>query len=191
MAGLSVGEARRTLRGLIERAGGLRAVSAHHVETLRSLCAKAHASGQRLPLPGRREALVSFGELRVGPAAAAAAAYEFPLSVPGRVELPGGRVVCAAREEAPVRPGAEEALVAAPSGRFVVRTRRPGDRIQDGAREISLKRFLMRHRIPSTERGRLPLVASGHCVVWIPGRVPAARPSGGTGAVRLSLERTA
>jgi tRNA(Ile)-lysidine synthase len=191
VVGAPVGEARRLLRGLIERAGGLRGVSAHHVESLRALCEKPGASGHHLPLPGSRSALVSFGELRIGPTAAQAPVYAFPLSVPGRVDLPGGLAVCAVPEYGPLRVEPGVAVIAAPAGPLVVRTRRPGDRVQDGGREISLKRFLMRHRIPTSERGALPLVASGDRVVWIPGRSVAPPAGSGVGGVRLSLERTA
>jgi tRNA(Ile)-lysidine synthase len=85
----------------------------------------------------------------------------------------------------------ESAVIAAPAHTLVVRTRRAGDRVEEGGREMSLKRFLMRHRIPATERAGLPLVASGSRVLWIPGRSQALARTGGVGSVRLSLERTA
>jgi tRNA(Ile)-lysidine synthase len=191
LTGAPVGESRRLLRGLVEQAGGLRGVSAHHIEAVRALCDKPGASGHHLPLPGRRQALVSFGELRVGPAPAVAAVYELPLSVPGRVDLPGGLSVCAALEPGPRGIALDSAVIAAPASALVVRTRRAGDRVEEAGREMSLKRFLMRHRIPAPERAGLPLVASGSRVLWVPGRSPVQAPTGGVGSVRLSLERTA
>jgi tRNA(Ile)-lysidine synthase len=191
IASAPLGEARRLLRGLVERAGGLRGVSAQHIEAVRALCEKPSASGHHVPLPGRRQALVNFGELRIGPTAAPAPVYELPLSVPGRVDLPGGLTVCAARGEGPLQVSPDVAVIPAPDAALVVRTRRPGDRVQDGPRDMSLKRFLMHHRIPTTERAAMALVASGPRVLWIPGRSLDFVPESGVGSVRLSLERTA
>jgi len=56
-----------------------------------------------------------------------------------------------------------------------VRTRRPGDRVRQRAREISLKRFLMARRVSAFDRPGLPLVASGREVLWVPGQ-PAPTP---------------
>jgi tRNA(Ile)-lysidine synthase len=183
-----VGEARRALRLVIERAGGLRGVSAHHVEAVRALAAQEDASGHGLPLPGRRHALVSFGELRIGPEVPPASPYAFPLPVPGRILLPDGLAVQALPDSGPPRSTEDFAVIPAFSG-LVVRTRRAGDRVVDGGREMSLKRFLMRRRVPTTCRPGLPLVASGDRVLWIPGHAPAAGDvPASQGCVRLSLD---
>jgi tRNA(Ile)-lysidine synthase len=84
-------------------------------------------------------------------------------------------------------------VVAAPSGPLVVRSRRAGDRVRAGRRDMSLKRFLIDRRVPADLRPRLPLVAAGNLVVWVPGQaVPAAEAASeaGSGFVRLELQVT-
>jgi tRNA(Ile)-lysidine synthase len=189
LAALPAAEARRALRRAITAAGGLRGVSAHHVDSVRAL-ASAGVSGRRLPLPGRREALVSFGELRIGPAVPEPAPYAFPLAVPGQVRLPGGLTVRATPATGPLRVGDRTAVVAVPGDGLVVRTRRAGDRIWDG-REMSLKRFLMRHRVPTSDRAGLPLVAAGDHVLWIPGQRMVPAPVAAASCVQISVERCA
>jgi tRNA(Ile)-lysidine synthase len=182
---------RRALRRALEETGGLRGVGHGHVEKLLSLA--GGASGRRLPLPGGREAFVRFGEIRIGPRVAAAGPFAFELSVPGRVELPGGQAVLARPARGPASAGERSAVVAAPSGPLVVRSRRAGDRVRAGRRDMSLKRFLIDRRVPADLRPRLPLVAAGNLVVWVPGQaVPAAEAASeaGSGFVRLELQVT-
>jgi len=135
-------------------------------------------SGRRLPLPGGREAVVRFGEIRIGARPAAAGPFAFELPVPGRVELPGGQTVLARPARGPASAERNTAVVAAPEGPLVVRSRRAGDRVRAGHREVSLKRFLMDRRVPADVRPLLPLVASGNLVLWVPGQpVPKAAPA--------------
>jgi tRNA(Ile)-lysidine synthase len=75
--------------------------------------------------------------------------------------------------------------VAAPNGPLVVRTRRPGDRVSVRGRALSLKRYLIARRVPLEERGRLPLVAAGNEVLWMPGQTLQGA---GERYVRLHLE---
>jgi tRNA(Ile)-lysidine synthase len=189
----SVADGRRLLRRAIEQAGGLAGISAHHVDAVRALALAPSASGRRVMLPGRREALMSFGELRIGPAASAAAAYAFALPVPGRVDLPDGLAVTAEPAPGPPCSDARGAVIAAPgdAAPLTVRTRQPGDRVRTNGREMSLKRFLMQHRVPTTERVALPLVASGPQVLWIPGHALNAPGPAAGACVRVRLERTA
>ena len=182
--------ARLVLRKALSGAGGLRGVGQVHVERLLGLARSRRASGRRLPLPGGREAVVRFGELWIGPARAAWAAFEAPLPVPGRVELPDG--TCLRVRESP-GPGGERGwdVVERPDEPLTVRTRRPGDRVRAAGRERSLKRLLLEERVPADERERLPLVAAGGCVVWFPGlgRGAAAGPRGPRGRyLALALE---
>lgn len=176
---------RLRIRRALEAAGGLRGVSLVHVERILRLARRPHASGRRLALPGGRTACVSFDRLWIGPQPGGALSYAFPLSVPGRVELPGGLALVA--EPAAPRSVSEEpwALVAVPAGPLEVRTRRPGDRVRVRGRAQSLKRYLISHRVPAPARGRLPLLAAGNDVLWMPGQ-----PLSGVGEhyVRLHLE---
>jgi tRNA(Ile)-lysidine synthase len=158
--------ARAALRGLIASAGGLRGVAAVHVERLLRLARSATPSGRTLPLPGGREAQFRFGDLWVGPRPRPVVDYSLTLPVPGRVVLPGG--VCVVASPVEGRALGASAVVGAP-GRLVVRNRRPGDRIRAHGREMSLKRYLMDHRVPASDRARSPVVASEGRVIWVAG----------------------
>lgn len=177
--------ARRLLRRAIEQAGGLAGISARHIDAVRTLALSDSPSGHRVMLPGRRQALVTFEEVHIGPAAAAVAEYSFPLPVPGRVALPGGMAMTA--EPAAGAPCGGGVIAVPDKEPLVVRTRQAGDRILLGRREISLKRFLMSRHVPAPDRGRLPLVAAGYRILWMPGHdLPPARNAGTY--VRVQLE---
>jgi tRNA(Ile)-lysidine synthase len=167
---------------------GLGGIAGRHVEKILALASKQCASGLRLPLPGSREAAISFGSLRLGPPRRAAPAFATPLDVPGEVALPGGgRIVAEPGEAAPGAPGV---LVPAPLGRLEVRTRRPGDRLWLRGRDVSLRRYLMAQRVDADARGALPLVACGSRVLWLAGQAlePPSAPAAGERLVRLHLE---
>jgi len=174
---------RLALRRALALCGGRAGLRQVHVERLLGLVRDPAASGRVLALPGGREARVRFGALCIGPRRAAWAAFETPLSVPGRVVLPDGSCLVA-RASA----GGDEggAVVPLPEGPLVVRTRRPGDRVQTERGERSLKRVLLERRVPADRRGSLPLVAAGGRVVWFPG-LPAAAAAPGRG-VALAVE---
>jgi tRNA(Ile)-lysidine synthase len=180
---------RRMLRRAIEDAGGLAAISSRHIDAVRALALSPSPSGHRVMLPGGRQALVTFDEVRIGPAATPGAAYSFPLPVPGRVALPGGLAIVAEPVAGALGDDENTAVIAAEEP-LVVRTRQAGDRVRVGRREMSLKRFLMSRQVPSTDRGALPLVAAGNRVLWIPGL--AVPPAGNDGPrVHVQLERRA
>jgi len=166
---------------------GLAGAAERHVEKIRALVSRQDASGRRLPLPGGREAVVSFGSLRLGARQTAPQAFTRPLEVPGEVALPdGGRIVAAPGVAAEARRGV---LVAAPAGGLEVRTRRPGDRLKVRGRDVSLSRFLMERRVDVAVRAALPLVACGSRVVWVPGQpVDPGAPTAGERLVRFHLE---
>jgi tRNA(Ile)-lysidine synthase len=160
--------ARRVLRRALQETGGLKGVGHAHVEKLLALA--GGASGRRLPLPGGREAWVRFGDLRIGSRRAAAEPFVLELPVPGRVELPDGESLVARPARGPASARDRSAVVAAPDGPLVVRTRQAGDRVRAGRGEVSLKRFLIDRRVPADLRPGLPLVAAGHLVLWVPGQ---------------------
>ena len=181
--------ARLVLRKALRGAGGLRGVGRVHVERLLGLARSRAASGRRLPLPGGREALVRFGELRIAKAAPGWGAFEAPLPVPGRVDLPDGTCLRARESAEPVSGERGWAVVERPEEPLVVRTRRPGDRVRSQGRERSLKRLLLEERVPADERSRLPLVAAGERVLWFPGLAAARRaPEGAARYVALTVE---
>ncbi len=118
--------------------------------------------------------------IRVGPKVPAPAAFALPLEVPGDARIPGGPTVQIRLHGGPARSGAQRAVVALPPGTLLLslRTRRPGDRVFVRGRAVSLKRFLMDHKVPADARPGLALVASGPDVLFMPG-VPVESPPGG------------
>jgi len=58
--------ARQLVRAALHEAGGLAQVKAVHVETILDVSERAGRSGRRLPLPGGREAVFRFGQVRIG-----------------------------------------------------------------------------------------------------------------------------
>ena len=181
--------ARLALRRALAETGGLRGVSMAHVERILDLAGSARPSGRRVPLPGGREAVFHFREVGIGPRSAAPRAFSLPVPVPGRVPLPGGATLVARSCRGPAASRDRSAVVAMRAGeRLVVRTRRPGDRLRTAGREVSLRRFLMERRVPADERPRLPLVASGRNVLWVPGQPVEPPVARGHGFVRLELQ---
>jgi tRNA(Ile)-lysidine synthase len=175
--------ARLTVRRALGEAGGLRGIGLKHVDAILDLAATAAPSGRRIALPGGREAVFSFGEVRIGARRAAGAAFALPLAVPGAVALPDGSRLVARASRGP----AGAAVVAVPEGPLEVRTRRPGDRVRAAGREVSLRRFLMDQRVPAQDRGSLPLLAAGHRVFWVPGQRLDGMDAGPRRFVRVEL----
>jgi tRNA(Ile)-lysidine synthase len=185
-----VGIARLALRRALTAKGGLRGIGLSHVERILALVASPFPSGRRVALPGGREAVFHFDELRVATSEKIQAPFAMPLSVPGMALLPDGSALVAetaappapprppgdrARERmpgfTPGAPEADEVVIGLPPGDLQVRTRRPGDRVQAAGRDLSLRRFLVERRVPAAERERLPVVACGDQVVWVAGQV--------------------
>jgi tRNA(Ile)-lysidine synthetase-like protein len=111
------------------------------------------------------------------------------------VDLPGGQAVVARAADGPALAEERSAVVAAPEGPLVVRSRRAGDRVRAGIRDVSLKRYLIDRRVPADLRPRLPLVAAGNLVLGVPGQRVASRAARATAAseegftfVRLELQ---
>jgi len=181
--------ARLTVRRAVEAAGGLRGVGLRHVDAIVDLAASEAPSGRRVALPGGREAVFHFDEVRVGPGrATAAGGFTMPLTVPGAVALPDGRSLVARSARGPAAFHATTAVVAVPDAPLVVRTRRPGDRVRASGRDMSLKRFLMDARVPARDRGSLPLLAAGDRVLWVPGQQVEACTSAHGRFVRVAIQ---
>ncbi len=66
--------ARQMVRAALLEAGGLERVKAAHVEKILDVSGRAGRPGRRLPLPGGREAVFRFGQVRIGARPAAAEA---------------------------------------------------------------------------------------------------------------------
>jgi tRNA(Ile)-lysidine synthase len=83
--------------------------------------------------------------------------------------------------------------VAAGEDAWLLRAPRRGDRVAPlgGVGRRPVRRLLMEARVPRSERGHYPVVASGETILWVPGicRSAAALPRAGTPAVRLDVIR--
>jgi tRNA(Ile)-lysidine synthase len=171
--------ARAALRRALDECGGLAGISALHIERLLDLSRARGSSGRRVPLPGAREGVVSFGHLRLGSRAAVVAPFALTVCVPGDVRIPGGPTLRVRSARGPAQSGADHAVVAMPRDPqpLWVRTRRPGDRVFVRGHAVSLRRFLMDRRIPADARPGLPLVAVGPDILFVPG-VPIESPPG-------------
>ena len=190
LAGAPPAVARRTIRHALAGFGGLRGVAAEHAEKILAVARSRGASGRRLPLPGGREALFRFDVIVLAVRSAPARPFSYALPIPGRIEVPGGITIVtrtANAESASKQTGEWSAILAVPPvAGLVVRSRRAGDRVRVRGRDMSLKRFLMAERVPADVRGRLPLVASGETVLWVPG-LPAGAPARGDRLVHVSV----
>ena len=175
--------ARLTVRRALQGAGGLRGVGLAHVDAIVDLAATEAPSGRRVALPGGREAVFHFDEVRITRRRAPVPPFALPLTVPGAVALPDGRRLVARAAGGP----AAADVVAVPDGPLEIRTRRPGDRVRTSGRDLSLKRFLMDQRVPAQERGSIPLLAAGHQVLWVPGQRIDGADAGEQRFVRLEL----
>lgn len=127
------------------------------------------------------------GQLRLAWRRAAAesraAAFSYTFRVPGEVELPelGLRLrIRRSRVEGWMFRGdprraalalSESALAESGTERATVRSRRPGDRLRPlgGPGERKLKELLIDRRIPAVRRDRLPILAIGGRIAWVPG----------------------
>lgn len=171
---------------LREIRGSLRGVSMSHVRDVLALC-RPGESGACVCLPGNVLAIREFDDLTIMEAPAASApSYRYELPLPGRCEVPEvGMLFTAEFDDA-----AEQNLAADRAAlrsdvlpaSLVIRPWLPGDRY-GGPGHRKLKKVFSQERIPLRQRGRLPVVAAGEAVVWVPGLRPAksfiARP--GTG----------
>jgi tRNA(Ile)-lysidine synthase len=180
--------ARLSVRRALQETGGLRGVGLDHVDAILGLADTSTPSGRRVALPGDREAVFHFDEVRIGPRRPAGAPFTMELSVPGAVALPDGRSLVARTTRGPAAAKGTTMVIPVPEEPLQVRTRRPGDRVRAAGREVSLKRFLMDRRVPAQDRGSLPLLAAGHQVLWMPGQRIDAPSDGRSRFVRLELQ---
>ena len=175
--------ARRVARNALERAGDRR-VGFGHVERLRRLAAGRNAPASA-DFPGCRvERHGTTLRLRRRPGRAAPEvvgidrAFEYPLTVPGAVEIvETGLRIAAERGERPARLVAHGDVVALPAGRIssplTVRSRRPGDvfrplGLHGGSKK--LQDFFVDRKVPRHRRGAVPLVVDARLgIVWVAG----------------------
>jgi tRNA(Ile)-lysidine synthase len=170
---------RRIVRGAIEASGGW--ASFRDVEAVRRLARAdkplGHLDLDRVTVERTGAALRFFGHQA---AVVGVRAFEYPLSVPGRAEIAEtGAVVLASFSRGTTGTplsgdGGTKAMLqaAAVTPPFVVRNRRPGDRIHPfgapGSRK--LQDVLVDRKVPRDQRDAVPLVVDGEGrIVWVVG----------------------
>jgi tRNA(Ile)-lysidine synthase len=173
------------LRAFIaERIGSLRRIERAHLEAISALILEGPPNGQ-ISLPGRWRAVREYSHLRLTRAAARIAEpFSVPLALEGTtvVEAAGysfdASVMAAAAAEMPDNKGVAlfDLREIAASG-LIARNFSPGDRIapigMKGTRKV--KEILIDSKLTRECRGRIPIVAAGDEVVWIPGLVRGGR----------------
>ncbi|MCE2539077.1 MAG: tRNA lysidine(34) synthetase TilS [Acidobacteria bacterium] len=172
--------ARRVALQVLERAGGRR-VGFDHVERLRRLAEADGTAPVAADFPGcrveRRGTLLGFTRRWGRPAPAAGAErYEYPLAVPGEVEIAAAGVrIVAERGERPARLAARGDVAALPAARItsplMVRSWRPGDVFRPlglGGRRKKLQDFFVDRKVPRDRRATVPLVVDDRLgIVWV------------------------
>jgi tRNA(Ile)-lysidine synthase len=167
--------ARRAIRVWWRRHGSGQRLGHGHVEAVRYLASRASDGGE-IAVPGgvvaRAEHRLRF---RSGTGVAAATPWELPLVPNAETETPGGwrlHLTESPRRGA-VAPGDSACVVDADrvGGRFVVRNRRPGDRLRalGLGGHTSIKRLFSSRRIPRHLRADHPVIVCDGEVLWIPG----------------------
>lgn len=134
-------------------------LAAVHVAALRRLCATQNGT-RSLDLPSRVRAERRYGRLQFAPAdekRAPAVTAEVAVCQPGIYLLDGMRVQVDARLYESLGPHDGEPLT--------LRHPRAGDRVRAG----KLSDVLVNAKIPRPDRARLPVLARGARVMWIPG----------------------
>jgi tRNA(Ile)-lysidine synthase len=175
---------RRILRRWLMEAGvPVEGVGFDTAERLERLVSAVRGTG-RVPVPGAWTVQREYDRLRVVKGAEPPAGAEFraALAVPGETLVPEADlwVRCVVEpglvKDRPGRPGrlpARASLSAAAVGRkrLVIRSRQPGDRMRPlGLRgSKKLQDILVDAKVPSSRRDRVPVVACGGEIVWIPG----------------------
>ena len=174
--------ARRVARRALERAGERR-VGFDHVERLRRLADAGCTAPASADFPGCRVERHGFTlrlRRRLGRAApeGAGGGFEYPLTVPGEVEIAeAGMRIAAERGVRPARLVARGDVVALPAGRIslplTVRSWRPGDTFRPlglGGRKKKLQDFFVDRKVPRDRRGTVPLVVDVRLgIVWVAG----------------------
>ncbi len=188
LTGLPSAAARRLLRRAIETVkGDLRAIDFGHVAAVLDLASRPEGDG-RLQVPGV-DVYRSFEWLRLarpGLDNLENRNFRLPVTVPGRVPLPGGgaAVLLELIENKPVTELSESRYNRSVyyldwdriSGALEVRNWRPGDQYKpvEHSGEIKIKLLFQQARIPLWERRSWPVITSGEKIVWARQFGPAA-----------------
>ena len=170
--------ASRVVREALDRAAPGQFFGRDHIRsTLTLMDAPGNGAGAALSLPGlsvRREGgRLVFGGSRLEPFSNS---FQFPLSIPGEVALPGWTVSAQAESEKGDRSFSAAAVSVAAVMKLplAVRSRKPGDRFRPlgmGGQGRKLQDFLVDRKVSRSERDTLPLVVdSDDRIVWVVGQ---------------------
>jgi hypoxanthine phosphoribosyltransferase len=169
LAQLPTAVQRRVLITSVARASrGLYRPPANRLEALR---AAAHQGtvGRRIELGGGWLALVEYNAVAIG----RAAELETALRRASRLPLlpPGERVELAERVELVLENGWRLTCCTSLPGRWLLRTRHPGDRIvpEPGRPAVRLQDWLVNRKVPAYLRDWLALLADDGTVLWVAG----------------------
>jgi tRNA(Ile)-lysidine synthase len=187
---------------LRECRGNLRGIAAHHIEDILALCRPLH-SGRRIKLPGGSMVARQFGSILFKKdEPCPPPVFSYRLIIPGRCLVPEAElefsatlVESGATADGPSESGPFRAVLEADSlpAELTIRSRRPGDRY-GGSRHRKVKKMMIDAKVPLYARDRLPVVAAGEVVIWIPGFRPAkvyiAQPDSSRSVIIEAYERT-
>ncbi|MFP3869461.1 MAG: tRNA lysidine(34) synthetase TilS [Syntrophobacteria bacterium] len=169
---------RRLLRRAVEEVrGNLKRFGFRHTEILLRLCRSSRAGGQ-IHLPGRLVAEKNYGWLTLSREQPACADFHYEIPGIGIYPLPALNrcleVQCLDRpgvsrfSRDPCDVVVDRDLISFP---LSLTPSKSGDRFRPlglgGSKKI--KDFLMDVKVPRRERGRIPVLRSGDCIVWVVG----------------------
>jgi tRNA(Ile)-lysidine synthase len=171
VASLDLAVARRLVRRAIELAkGDLRAVGFEHVEQVLGIASQPQGHG-RLQIPGL-DVFRSFDWIRLAPPGRERERnYRLPLTVPGRVQVPGSEALIAIeliQGDCVYNDSVSCVDWHRVSGTLELRNRRPGDQYRPvgHSHPEKIKTLFQNMRIPLWERRDWPVITSGDAIIW-------------------------
>jgi len=186
---------------LVELSGSRRGVEAVHIEEVLRLCGPGR-SGRLVELPGGIRARRDLDLLVLASDSGRPGGFHYELTWPGRCWVPEAGLEFSASLEEPhadaqmpcnqdyIRVRLDPEMLPAT---LIVRSPLPGDRY-GGAGHRKLTKMLLAARIPRPRRERLPVVAAGSAVIWVPGFPPArfyrAKPHAGRSVILEAVAKT-
>jgi len=141
---------------------------AERLEALR-MAANRASVGRRIELGNGWLALVEYDAVAIGRSAELETVLRLSSGLP--LLKPGARVELGDRAEIPLGNGWRLSCQHRVPGRWVLRTRRPGDRLipESGRPPIRLQDWLVNRKVPAYLRDWLPLLADDGTVWWVAG----------------------
>lgn len=164
----------RAVKTLLGRLAPGRRVGHGHVEAVLALAAGTRPQGA-VHLPGGVWALREYDALCLTTRVPGAAAYEFAVAVPGRVEIPGAGCRLRFSLEPPASGRLSVRAVLFDADRVAwplsVRSPRPGDRIRPrglgGTKK--LQDLFTDRKVPRSRRDRIPVLLDQNGILWVAG----------------------